>query len=147
MDDLTQQMNWFFSDYEMTFNKALKGVPPDINVIVKSFTPCFIEASPSGVTCGKNDNQFKKVIPQGYSFYRSIGITSMEIRSKEITALDSYHTMVRVHWKSCFIRKDGSEGQIEFDVIYLLHLQNGEHRIFAYITGDEQKALKENGLV
>lgn len=137
----------FFDRYAARFNQALRGESPDIEGTVDSFASEFIEASPSGVQGGKNDGQFKSVIPQGYTFYQNIGIQSMDIITKEITTLDAIHSMAKIHWKSNFLRKDRTAGSIEFDVIYLLQTIGGSPKIFAYITGDEQAALKENGLI
>lgn len=137
----------FFSQYAERFNRALRGEKPDTEGTIHSFAACFIEANPTGVMCGQNDNKFKEAIPQGYEFYRSIGITAMKITSTEITLLDELHSMVKVGWRSEFIRKDQSSGNIDFMVIYLLQMMDNAPRIFAYITGDEQAALKANGLV
>jgi hypothetical protein len=38
-------------------------------------------------------------------------------------------------------------GDIEFENFYFTQTKENEHKIFAYITGDEQAALKESGLV
>lgn len=37
--------------------------------------------------------------------------------------------------------------EIFFAVIYFVQSRENEHKIFAYITGDEQKAFRENGLI
>lgn len=147
MDNRKQQIDNFFDQYAARFNRILKGEAPDIDETIKSFAECFIEASPAGINCGKNDNQFRAMIPQGYDFYKKIGITSMDILSKEIVLLDEYHTMAKIHWQSGFIKQDQSKGSIPFDVIYFLQTKESDHKIFAYITGDEQKALKKNGLI
>jgi hypothetical protein len=46
-----------------------------------------------------------------------------------------------------FVTKDKREGAIDFEVIYLLQLRDERIKIFAYITGDEQKAFKDAGLL
>lgn len=147
MDNRKQQVNDFFDRYAARFNHALKGETTDIDGTIKSFAECFIEASPAGINCGKNDNTFRTTLPKGYDFYKKIGIVSMDIISKEIVLLDEYHVMTKIHWRSNFIKKDQPKGSIVFDVIYLLQAKESDCKIFAYITGDEQKALKENGLI
>ncbi len=147
MNKSIQQLETFFDEYAQRVNQALNDEPSDIDATVNSFANCFIESSPLGVICGKNDKDFRKNIAEGYVFYRSIGITSMDIVSKEITALDAYHNMTKIHWKTNFVRKDGSKGSIKFDVIYFTWSIDEEHKIFSYITGDEQKALEEKGLI
>lgn len=147
MDNKKDIIHQFFDDYAQRFNNVLKGAEPDIDIIIASFAVCFIEANPLGVMCGKNDKTFREQIPVGYSFYKEIGINSMDILSREITILDDYHAMAKIHWNSVFTKGLGQAGNIEFDVIYLLQLAGGHCKIFAYITGDEQRALRENGLI
>lgn len=147
MDNKYHQINNFFEQYEKRFNDALQGAPPDTEAVIQSFSDCFIEASPLGVVYGKNDEQFRTAIPQSYEYYKKIGIDSMNITSKEIVFLNDYHVMVKVQWNSIFTKKDNSKGNIEFEVIYFLQTKDDKYKIFSYITGDEQKALKENGLI
>lgn len=148
MSNRKQQLEEFFTAYAARFNAALAGETPDVDGTVNSFTPCFIEAGPTGVTCGQNDAQFREAIPKGYEFYKSVGTKAMDILLTEITLLDDLHAMVKVYWRSTNVRaKDNAEVTIEFDVFYFVQTMNEEIKIFAYITGDEQKALKENGLL
>lgn len=141
-----QKLEEFFAEYEARFNRALGG-SVDVEAIAGAFTDCFIEANPKGVACGKNDEKFRTMIPQGMEFYRSIGTKSMKIASLSITPLDDCHSMVKVHWQAFYEKKDGSKDVIDFDVIYLLQTGGKKMKIFAYITGDEQKVLRERGLI
>jgi hypothetical protein len=147
MENKYHQINYFFEQYERRFNDALQGAPPDIEAVTQSFADCFVEASPVGIICGKNDEQFRMKIPQGYEFYKKIGIVSMNILSKQIDFLDDFHVMVKVQWNSIFTKKDNSKSNIEFQVIYFLQVKDDNHKIFSYITGDEQKALKDHGMI
>jgi hypothetical protein len=146
-DSKKQQMEDFFELYCNIFNWAIKEDVPDIEQTAKLYSDCFIAANPAGVNCGKNDEQFRVAMLKGYAFYRNIGITSMKIVSKEITSLDDIHTMVKIHWKSDFIKKEGSKGSIEFANIYFVQTKEHKHKVFAYITGDEQAVLKKFGLI
>lgn len=145
--EVSERIENFFDRYAERFNGFLKNDVVDSEETAACFSECFVESSPLGVICGKNDEQFRAAIPQGYGFYKSIGISSMDIISKAITVLDEFHVMVRIHWNSAFITRESSRGSIEFDVIYFLQTKGEEFKIFAYITGDEQAALKENGLI
>jgi len=148
METTNPKLEQFFAEYEATFNRALGETPEvDIEATAWAFADCFIEASPLGVTCGRNDEQFRAVIPQGYEFYRSIGTKSMKIAFLTVTALDDYHAMAKVHWQALYVKKDGGNLMLDFDVIYLVQTVNGKPKIFAYITGDEQKAYQESGLI
>jgi hypothetical protein len=137
----------FFNRYETRFNEALRGGEPDVAETVNSFAEHFIEASPAGVVAAKNDDQFKGSIREGWTFYKQIGILAMEILSKQISILDDMHALVKIHWNSAFVRNDNTHGEIDFDVFYLIQKKDEHLRIFAYITGDEQQALKDEGLV
>ena len=147
MDNRKAELDIFFNRYAERFNQSLDGEVVDAEQTAAAFADCFVEASPVGINCGQNDESFRKVIPQGYQFYKSIGITSMDINAKEITLLDAYHAMVKIKWSSRFIRKDHSQGSIGFEVIYFLQTKDMAPKIFAYITGDEQASLKANGLI
>lgn len=137
----------FFNDYELHFNNAMSGKQSDLeDQIRKSFADCFIESSPLGVNCGKNDDEFRKKIRQGFDFYKKIGSTGMNILSKDITVLDDLHAMAKIYWRYSY-SKDNKLGTIDFHIIYFLTMLNNEIKIFSYIAGDEQKALKEKGLI
>jgi hypothetical protein len=146
MGNAQSKLETFFSEYEKLYNGSLTG-EADIESTVRSFAQYFVEASPVGIIGGKNDDEFRKRIPQGFAFYKGIGTESMNIRSKEISSLDELHQMTKVGWTAKCRKKDGKEEVIDFTVIYFTQLQNGEPKIFAYITGDEQKVLKERGLI
>jgi hypothetical protein len=138
----------FFAAYELRFNEALGEThKDDVEATAEAFASCFIESTPNGVICGRNDEQFRAMIPKGNEFYRSIGTKSMKITNLEVTALDDFHAVAKVHWDSRYERKNGQEVQIEFDVIYLVQIIHEKPKIFGYITGDEQKVLKEHGLI
>jgi hypothetical protein len=149
MQDLEERIKAFFDAYQDRFNMSLSGHAADIRGTVNSFSKCFVEASPVGVNCGNNNFFFRWGIARGYSFYKKIGTVSMVILSKEISALNEFHSMAKIGWRSTNIRRtDHKEITIDFTVIYLLqHIDENDIRIFAYITGDEQKALKDHDLV
>ena len=137
----------FFTDYEKHFNDAMSEKDSDVaSQIQKSFADCFIESSPAGLNCGKNDDEFLKKVKQGFDFYKRIGSTGMNIVSKDITLLDDFHAMAKVYWRYSYL-KDNKPGNIDFHIIYFVTTLNNEIRIFAYIAGDEQKALREKGLI
>lgn len=147
MDNRKQQIDDFFNQYRDIFNIAIQADVPDIERAAGLYSECFIGANPSGVQCGRNDQQLRDFLLQGYAFYKDIGITSMEIASKEITILDDFHTMIKIRWKSSFIRMDDSRGSIEFENIYFTQTKENQHKVFAWITGNEQAVLKEYGLM
>lgn len=147
MDDLEKRLDDFFDAYAARFNTALKGEDADIDGTAAAFSECFIEASPAGVTCSKNDEKFRASISQGYNFYKSIGTRSMDILSKEVSVLDALHIMVKINWRGGYLKKNGHTMHIDFEVVYFIQNRENTLNIFAYITGDEEKVLKEKGLM
>jgi hypothetical protein len=109
------------------------------------FEQCFVESSPAGVTCGKNDEQFIEKVRSGFDFYKSIGSKSMTIVSKDITLLDDLHAMAKIYWRYSYV-KDEREGTIDFTNYYFVTTRD-QVKIFGYIAGDEQKALADKGLM
>lgn len=142
-----KKLKEFFSGYAARFNQVLAGGDADIEATVESFASCFLLASPQGVACSTNDEQFAESVSKGYEFYKSIGTKSMDIISIEVTNLDKHHDMTKIHWRSVYDKEDHPDSIIEFDVFYFTQSLQGDPVIFAYITGDEQKVLAENGLI
>lgn len=148
MATLEHHLDNFFQNYEARIEKALQENPEvDVKATADAFADFFVEASPAGISGGKNDEDFQKQIPKGFEFYRSIGTKSMKVVSKQITQLDAFHTLVKAHWKALYEKTDGTNDEIEFDVIYFVQTLGEKSKIFAYITGDEQKIMKEHGLI
>lgn len=148
MKNMIDAVKGFFSDYESQFNKTLED-PPVVNsdAFARSFTTSFVEASPLGIMCIHNDRQFLEGIPQGFAFYKSIGTQAMKIAKIEVVPLNPQHAMAKVKWNSSYRKKDGDQINIQFDVIYFMQVFDGEAKIFAYISGDEEKELKDKGVV
>ena len=145
--DTRTQIEEFFTRYEARFNHYLQKEQLNVDEVAGAFANCFVESSPVGVNCGQNDAQFREMIPQGFAHYRSIGTTSMTVTRLEVTSLDDLHVMAKVHWDSRYNPPGRGEIRFEFDNLYFLTLSSGEPKIFAYITGDEEKTLKEKGLI
>jgi hypothetical protein len=145
--DMETTVRDFFHRYEKLFNQGLTS-KPDVKGIRDSFAKTFMEAGPKSVYAAKNGWKFRFFIPRAYAFYRKIGTQSIEIRAVEVTPLDGMHTLARVSWRSTYKRRsDGEIVVIDFDVFYLLRIEDGKPKIFAFIAGDEQGELKRRGLV
>lgn len=145
MKDQVREIREFFDQYASGFNRALRG-EPNVEHIASAFAEHFIEASSTGITAGSNSESFREAISGGLSFYRSIGVRTMDILSSEVTLLDQLHALVKVRWKSVYSKREGAMGDVEFDVFYLVQDRGGARKIFAYMTGEERKVLQELGL-
>lgn len=142
----TEVIKKFFDDYAERFNRSLQGDEVDPRDIAESFAKHFVEASPAGVSRGKNGLLFRWMIPRGFAHYKKIGTTRMSIDNVEVESIDPMHALAKVHWDSRYTKPDGRSDRIAFDVTYLLHFEGAHPKIFAYITGDEEKVLREHGL-
>jgi hypothetical protein len=137
----------FFESYAAQFGRALADPPEvDVEATAGAFADCFVEAGPRGVSCGRNDDTFRAQIPQGYAFYRRIGIRSMAVTRFVPSRLDDRHWGVRVRWLASYDHA-GRVGEIEFEVLYFVQMTEAGPKIFAYITGDEEDELRALGLL
>ena len=148
MRDHSQAIREFFNAYAKLFNDALADPPKvDLAAIRRSYSDYFVGTDPNAVRGGKNGLLFRLMLPLGYRRYRKLGCKRMELKSVDVTGLDDFHAMARTHWSSIFRKKDGTIVEIEFDNIYLLHIPDGASpKIFAWITPDEQQALRDHGI-
>jgi hypothetical protein len=138
----------FFAEYERRTNSALTESPVvDIEGVACAFADCFIESSPNGIITGNNNEEFRRQIPKGFEYYRSLETKSMQVQKLDITIIDELHSMAKVYWRAYYVKKDNSEVCINFNVVYFLKSIEGKLKIFCYITGDEEKAYRENGLI
>ncbi|MCC7477107.1 nuclear transport factor 2 family protein [bacterium] len=148
MDD--RQIEDFFAAYSSRINAALDD-PGQLELKASSaaFAACFVAAGPAGVRCGSNNDELRRALPQGIEYYRSIGTRGMHALAVDHRPLDALHSIARVHWRADYVRRsDNVALSIEFEVHYLLQeLQKGEPKIFAWISGDEEQAYRDHGLV
>ena len=143
------QVEEFFVAYSRRSNEALQNPPKeDVDGVVAAFAPFFVGAGPKGVSGVPNDSNFRRMIPLGFARYRDIGGTSMTVTRVKVTELDDFNAMARVDWDFAYQRpKDGRRGNIVFQNLYFLNFATGEPKVFAYITPDEEQAMKDHGLI
>ena len=135
-----------FERYEHVFNAALHG-DVDMDDVAALYAADFIAASPAGVMTGKNDEQLKQVMAQGYARYRAIGTKEMRIRGLRISPMDEHHCVAHVAWRATYVRNDKPDVTIDFDVHYLVQQLGAEPKVFGWVSGDEQAVLKEHGII
>lgn len=135
-----------FERYENVARAALLG-DVDMDEVASLYASEFIAASPAGVMTGKNDEQLKQVMAQGYAHYRAIGTKEMRIRGLRISPMDEHHCVAHVAWTATYARKDQPDIAIDFDVHYLVQQLGTEPKVFGWVSGDEQALLKERGII
>src|SRR4051812_23164633 len=95
----------FFERYESIFHRSLGG-DTDMDEVASLYASEFIAASPAGVMTGKNNDQLKQFMTQGYARYRAIGTKGMRIRDVRISPMDSHHCVAQAAWTATYARKD-----------------------------------------
>jgi hypothetical protein len=136
----------FFERYERFFNQSLGG-DMDMDEVAALYASDFIAASPAGVMTGKNDDQLKQVMAQGYARYRAIGTKEMRIRNVRLSPIDDHHCVAHVAWTATYARKDQLDIAIDFDVHYFVQKLDGELKVFGWVSGDEQALLRKHGII
>lgn len=135
-----------FERYEHFFKQSLGG-DMDMDEVAALYASEFIAASPAGVMTGKNDDQLKQVMVQGYAHYRAIGTKEMRIRNVHISPIDDHHCVAHVAWTATYARNDQRDVAIDFDVHYFVQKLDGEPRVFGWVSGDEQALLRKHGII
>lgn len=148
--DIEAEVRAYFEVYAERFNEALRSGGPT-RAIADLYTDGFLAAHPEGVDLGQNGRDFEDALEQGFQYYRIIGTQGMAIRAVDVTSIDDFHAMARVHWRASYTRtSDNMPVDIDFDVVYLVQNLTPEKptawRVFVYITGDEQAEYEKHGL-
>lgn len=134
-----------FERYERLFRQALAG-KADMDEIASLYASDVIAASPAGVMSGKNDDELKQMMAQGYEHYRSIGTKEMLLRHVRLSPIDESHCVAHVAWRATYARKDQPDTDIDFEVHYLVQVLDGGAKVFGWVSGDEQALLKQHGI-
>jgi hypothetical protein len=142
MEDSVRKL---FERYERLFNQALGG-DVDVREVASLYASCFIAATPAGVMNGRNNDQLKQVMAQGYARYRAIGTKEMRIRDIRVSPLDELHAVAQVAWTGTYARKNQPDVAIDFDVHYFVRTVDGRSKVFGWVSGDEQALLSERGI-
>lgn len=135
-----------FERYEKLFRTALSD-QVDMDQVASSYATAFIAASPVGVSVGRNDEQLKQMMQQGFEYYRRIGTKDMRLRNVRIASIDEHHCLARVAWTAVYDRGGEPDIVIDFEVHYLVQQLEDTPKIFGWVSGDEQAVLKENGII
>ena len=148
MSPLETKIRALFDAYGKRANDALQDPPrEDVDGLVDSFAPYFVESSPRGVMGGANDEKFRAMIPKGYAHYRAVGGKNMTIKGIKVIELDHCHAVADVDWDFAYTDKSGKSGHVTFTNFYCVTTAGEKPKIFAYVTPDEDQAMKDHGLL
>lgn len=136
----------FFERYADFFNRSLVG-DIDHDEVAALYASEFIAATPAGVRTGRNDDQFRQVMAQGYAHYRAIGTKGMRMRDVRLSPMDDAHCVAHVAWEAIYARRDRADVTIDFEVHYFVQMLDGQPKVFGWVSGDEQALLREHGII
>lgn len=143
MDDSVRQL---FRDYAALMARGLHG-DVDPEAFAAFFAPEVIAASAQGVRGAANDQAMRQAMAEGFARYRRIGTTDMGIESIRIIRLDDAHCVASVDWTATYDRGARPQVRIPFTVHYFVQRTADGPRIFGWVSGDEQAALREHGIL
>ncbi|PWF43696.1 hypothetical protein [Massilia glaciei] len=132
----------FFKLYE----EGANSFNPDL--VTAQFTDVFLGADPNGVVCLRNDESFRKAIPERQAFFQQIGFSFAKLIRLVETPLDEHYTMAKVHWQMSFEKEQGKLQVFTFFITYFLFRSDAGLKVAFYIShDDEQKVMREAGLI
>lgn len=144
---VTTDSDAFMRRYGALMDEGIRSGAVDAGAIAAMFADHFVGAGTAGVMGGEGGAGLARAIAAGIDGYRRIGATGFVVEAVAVTAIDPLHDMARVSWRFDYRRPgDGQEGAIRFQNVYLLTRAAGGTKIFAWITADEQAALRAHGL-
>jgi len=135
-----------FERYQDNFRKALYE-QVDMDQVTSSYATAYVAASPAGVSVGQNDEQLTLALRRGFERYRQIGTKDMQLRNVRTTPIDEYHCLAHVAWTAVYYRGTEPDISIDFDVHYFVQQRHGTLKIFGWVSGDEEAALKQHGVI
>lgn len=148
MTKLETMVRALFDAYAKRSDDALKDPPQeDVDGVVASFAPYFVASSPRGVIGGANDERFRQMVPKGFARYREVGGRHMTIKGLNVIELDHCHAVADVDWDFAYTNKAGESGHVTFTNFYFITVADGSAKVFAYVTPDEDEAMKAHGLI
>lgn len=147
MDNM-QRIRDFFFTYGRLMDEGVKSGKPDAEALASCYASYVVGASPAGVMGGEVKEDFVGVLTAGVENYRKMGATEFLVEDVLATPIDDLHAMARVFWLFGYRRpEDDKTGSIRFENVYFTTLVAGDPKIFAWVTPDEQAALRSHGLI
>ncbi|RYE09447.1 MAG: hypothetical protein EOP22_09230 [Hyphomicrobiales bacterium] len=146
MEISAEDVEAFMQGYAEAMDSGVKSGKPDGKLIACHFAADLIAASPAGIQAASSKG-LAAVVEQGIASYRAMGGAAFVAEAIAIEELAPTSFMASVGWRFDYKRpKDGKEGSVSFTNRYFVNSADGSPKIFAWITPDEQAALKQHGL-
>jgi hypothetical protein len=135
-----------FERYARMFERGLAG-DVDAAEVADIYASGFLASTPAGVVVGENDDILLEAMKTGYVRNREIGTRAMRLRDIRMSDIDDLHCVAHVAWTAVYARDDLPETEVEFEVHYLVRVDDGVARVFGWMSGDEDALLKSRGIL
>jgi hypothetical protein len=133
--------------YGELMNAGVQDGKTDGEQLAAMFAENCVASSPAGIAAVTAGANYAKMIEDGIANYRRIGGTAFIIEHVKVQPVNEQHDLARVEWRFNYMRPaDGKFGTIRFENVYFITRVDPTPKIFAWVTPDEQAALKEHGL-
>jgi hypothetical protein len=135
-------MQQWFLDYADAVNRF------DADRVSRQYAACYVEATPRGSVCIRNDETFRKALREKQAFMDGVGFRAARAERVEDSRLDQHYSMVKVHWRIEFESKPGKRVDAEFDNTYFVRHEGYDARVVCYISHqDEEETMRKLGLI
>ncbi|MBT2750089.1 MULTISPECIES: hypothetical protein [unclassified Lysobacter] len=131
----------FFAKYE----EGANSFDPDL--LASQYTDCFMSADPKSTFCIRNDTKLREAAIEREKLFHNLGFKFAKIIGKDVTRLDDNYTMVKVHWHLRFDNPSAKQSDFKFFNTYFLSTTGALKVVFYISHDDEQKVMKDAGLV
>lgn len=147
MSDHEASAKMLFQSYGRLNDEAMRRELSDdeMNELASMFADFTVGSSPQGVI-GAASSDLPPYLKGAQANYRRVGGKRFGITDVRISDIDDIHAECRVDWNFAYVNKSGQSGNVRFTNIYYLSFAGGTPKIFAFITPDETKAMREHGL-
>jgi hypothetical protein len=109
------------------------------------FAANVVGSSPQGVVAAEAA-RLPYILKDAQAEYRKVGGRRFIVTDVRVTDIDAIHVQCAVDWRFGYVNAAGKSGNVDFTNLYYLTFASGSPKIFAFITPDEGKAMREHGL-
>ncbi len=137
----------FMRRYGALMDEGVKSGTVRSEELAAMYAEYCVGSSPAGIFGARMDDGFGQMISAGVANYKRMGGTAFVAETVAVAPIDELHDLARVGWRFDYTRPaDGNAGTIRFENVYFVSRAGASPRVFAWVTPDEQAALKEHGL-
>lgn len=147
MDGKESSARTLFNTYGRLNDEAMRRelLEDERNALAGLFAANVVGSSPQGVVAAQAA-QLPYILQDAQAEYRKVGGKRFIVRDVRVTEIDDIHVQCAVAWQFGYVNAAGKSGNVDFTNLYYLTFASGSPKIFAFITPDEGKAMRDHGL-